>query len=264
MAFTSTLYPNEIILHDGSPARAFAPPKGAKRGLRLELRTKRGYAGVAPRFPKDWIIPKADWQGIIQEREERKARVSDRIRLYKSPCKDQAQTLYCWINAPTRTVELCRLMQNQEHVLLSPASAGAPIKGFRNVGGWGKEGLEWIIVNGLVPVAHWPANAIDRRYYTEENKKLALKYRVTEWMELTPRSLEEQVSFLFRFGPYAAGFDHWSHEVTALEPVWLDGTVSIRHENSWGPSYGENGLFIMQGSKMLSDDSVAPLVATAS
>jgi hypothetical protein len=145
-------------------------------------------------------------------------------------------------------------------VLLSPASVGAKIKSYRNVGGWGKEGLQGIIKWGVVPVDKWPANAIDRRYDTPENRALALKYRVVEWYECIPRNLDQMVSLLLRRKAGASGLNWWRHEVTYTECVWIDGQVAVRARNSWR-GYGDFGFFILQGSKMLADDYVVPVSA---
>lgn len=263
MAFSSQLYPNEQIINDSTPLSAMQPPAGFGRGLDLSARTPAGYGDLADMFPDELLVPESEWQARIQEMEERKSRLSDIVDQAGLPCKDQSSTLYCWINAPTHCVEISRVIQNQEMVILSPASAGAPIKNFRNEGGWGKEGLEYIIEHGLVPVDKWPANAISRQYWTEDNKKIALNYRAVEWTECRPRNKQQFISSLFRRWPGAAGLNHWSHEVTYYDVIWLDGTAAVRFRNSWGMSYGTRGYGILQGSKMLPDDYVCVRTALA-
>lgn len=258
---TSELYPGEIVIDDDTPEEV-THGTGFGRGLVKA----DGYAGAADPFPPELLIPRSEWQARIAEMEAQKSRLSDLIVQAGLPCKDQQQTNYCWINAPTHCTEIVRVLMNEPTVILSPASAGAQIKNYRNEGGWGKEGLQWIVDHGLVPVEKWPANAIDRRYATPENKQLALDYRVTEWTELQPRNLDQLVSMLLRRIPVAIGLDWWSHEVTAVDPVWLNGAIAIRPRNSWGMDYpnpGAGGFFILQGSKMYPDDAVAPRVAVA-
>lgn len=254
----------ELIIDDGTPDRDLQPPSGFSAGLDLSERTSEGYAGVAERFPQELLIPRSEWQARIQEMEETKSRLSDMALAAGLPCKDQNGTNYCWINAPTYCVETVRLTMNQPMVILSPASAGGPIKGYRNVGGWGKEGLEWIVTHGLVPVDKWPANAISSSYNTEENKRLGLNYRVTEWWELQPRNLDELMSCLFRSIPVAVGYSWWGHEVTASDPAWIDGAIALRIRNSWSMGWGSQGYGILQGNRMFPDDAVAPRVAIAS
>ncbi len=258
---SSVLFKDELIIND---AYEVETPPMQSTGLKLALRTTAfGAIPSAPPFPSSMIIPKNDRQGWIEDAEKNKSRTSDVIIASGLPCKDQGQTNYCWINAPTHCVEITRVLQNQPMVILSPASAGGPIKQFRNVGGWGEEGLEWIVQHGLVPVDHWPANSIDSRLYTEANKQLALDYRVTEWWELQPRNMDELISCLLHRIPVAVGYNWWGHEVTAIDCVWLDGEIAIRIRNSWGMSWGDKGFSILQGNKMIPDDAVCARVTVA-
>jgi hypothetical protein len=259
MSFTSKLYPGETIIHETSPHTLYMPPSGWSRGLK----SAEGYSGIAASFPTKLLIPESEWQARIQEKEQRKTNGSDIATLAGLPCKDQNGTNYCWINAPVYCTEVVRVQQNQPLVLLSPASCGGPIKGFRNNGGWGKEGLMYIIENGIVPVEQWPANAINRSYYTKANKALARNYRITDWYELQPRNKQQLISCCLRNIPIALGYNWWRHEVSGIDAVWIDGTVALRIRNSWGMSWGSQGYGILQGSKMLPDDAVCPLVAVA-
>jgi hypothetical protein len=170
----------------------------------------------------------------------------------------------CWINAPTQNLEVIRILQGQTHVPLSPASGGGPIKRFWNSGGWGREAIEWIVSNGLVPTSQWPDNAIESRYYTEEAKAVALNYRVDEWYVVEPRNLDEQVSCLLRGLPINFGLSWWGHEVLAIDVDWVDGEIVTVILNSYGTSWGDKGYGTLQGSRQLSDDSVAARTALAS
>lgn len=264
--FSSQLYKNEIIINDDpSTQKHTVPGVDHYRGLLLEMRGPNDYeyGGVATPFPSNLLIPKSEWQARIQEQQELKCRISDQIKQAKLPHKDQSNTNYCWINAPIHCVEIDRLIANQKTVILSPASVGAKIKNYRNVGGWGKEGLEGIIKWGASPVDLWPANAIDRKYDTQAARDAAMNYRVVEWFECIPRNLEQMVSMLLRLKPGAAGLNWWSHEVTYCDVIWLDGTVAIRARNSW-KGYGDFGFFTLQGSKMYADDLVFPSSVLAS
>ncbi|NBW16500.1 MAG: hypothetical protein EBR82_51815 [Caulobacteraceae bacterium] len=262
--FASQISIDEPIIHDYSREELQNPPPDCGRGLNLSLRGSGDYeyGDVADPFPASLLIPQSEWQARIQEMEASKSRLSDMIRLANLPPKDQASTNYCWINAPTHACEIVRLQQGQPMVILSPASAGAQITNYRNVGGWGKDGLQFIVDHGLVPVDKWPANAINPKYATPENLQLAKQYRVVEWTELKPRNLQQLMSMLLRRIPVAVGYNFWSHEVVAVDPVWIDGGPAIRIRNSW-KGWGDYGFGILQGSKALPDDAVAPRTANA-
>lgn len=265
--FTSKLYRGETIINDENYQETVSATEDMAKGLRMELRGPRDYEydGFATPFPSDLLVNPSDYQAIIQEQEEQKSRISDLVTLTGLPHKDQSSTNFCWINAPTHCVEIDFIQQNQRNadgslIILSPASVGAKITNYRNVGGWGKDGLEGIVKWGLAPVNLWPANAIDRKYDTSSTQQVAKKFTVDEWFECVPRNKAQMISMLLRRKPGAAGLNWWSHEVTYCECVWIDGEVAIRFRNSW-KGYGDNGFSILQGSKMLADDLVFPSTA---
>lgn len=259
MSFNSKISSQEPVLGDDTLDMDVVNPVGVGRGLDLGLRgtSDYEYGDAATAFTADLLIPESEYKARIQEMEERKSRLSDLSSLVEMPSLNQSNTNYCWANAPVYALQCVRAQQNQPLVLLSPASVAAPIKGYRNVGGWGAEAIRWIVERGAVPVTQWPANAIDKKYATPENTKLAEQYRVVEWTELKPRSLGQLISMLLRRIPVAVGYNWWGHEVTAIDAVWLDGEVAIRIRNSWG-NWGDNGYGIIRGSKILPDDAVAP------
>lgn len=266
MSFSSAGYESEFIINDESPSHLEDAPDGCNRGLLLELRGPGDfeYGAAADPFPAELLIPKSEWQARIEEMEATKTRLSDLIRARKSPCKNQAQTNFCWFNSPTRCTEIVRMQQNEKQIVLSPASGACYVTNFRNVGGWGFQALQWIVEHGLNDVNDWPANAIDTKYATPDNKAKAFLNRIVEWTECKPRTIEQKISLLLRRIPVACGYNWWGHEVTAIDPVWKDGDIATREENSWGPTYGDLGMFILQGSKMYPDDAVAPRTALAS
>lgn len=250
------------VLHDTTNSDEFFP-KDKGRGLQLYHRGSSGYAGVANPFPDSLLIPRSEWQARIKEREEKKSRIRDLCDQAKLPPKDQDQTDFCWGNAPTYLTEVMRVIQNEPMVILSPASVCAPLTDFKNEGGWGKWALQRISDHGAVPVDHWPANAINRKYDTPANDEIAASYRVTEWWELEPQNVDQLVTCLLLGYPVAVGYDWWSHEVSGIDPVWIDGDIGLLIRNSWGSSWKDNGYAILQGKRMIPDDAVAPRVAVA-
>lgn len=257
-----SFYEGVPIINDSTPEEEYMSANFG-RGLDLSLRTKEGYAGIAAPFPAELLIPRHEWQARIEERKAKKATLRDLTKLYNLPCKNQESTSYCWIFGPTHCMELKRLQQGQKVISLSPASAGAQIKNFRNVGGWGREGLEFISNKGLCPSEKWPDTAIERQYLTAENQALMLDYRATEWVEAVPRNVDQYISLLLRNEPVAGGYNWWGHEVASYDPEWVDGAIAVLIRNSWGMGWGTEGFSLLQGSKMIPDDIVAPYVSVA-
>lgn len=240
------------------------PKKG--RGLIPRDYTAQPYGSVpyAVSLPLP-TIPRDEWTERIEAGERTKSRIPDLCDAAGLKVKNQEQTNYCWINAPVHCLEVLRVVQGEEYVELSPASCGAKIKGFRNVGGWGTEGVEFLTKSGAVPCSLWPANAIDRRYDTPEANSEREKYQVDEWWECRPRDFDELATCLLLNVPVAIGLSFWGHEVTAVALVKLDGRdqYGVMFDNSWGENWGDKGRGVLTGSKMIPDDAIAPRVATA-
>lgn len=269
MAFTSALYPGEMIIDESTPEADYTPDEHA-RGLKPRPRgvgpDDYAYEGIADPFPSELLVPESEIIDRIKEAEERKTRVSDLVTLAGLPCKDQDGIPYCWIHGPTHALEVTRVVQNEPVVLLSATSAGARIKNFRKQGGWGKEGLQWLSDNGVNTQAEWPENNLSRSLDTAASRESAKKYRATEWWELRPRNWHQHMSCLIRRIPIAVGLNYWAHEVCDYELVVLDGEICVRFRNSWTmnwPTQGAGGYSIRRGNKKFADDAVAPRVATS-
>ena len=233
-------------------------PAGLARGLDLGLRDDRGYEGVARPYPDSLLIPESEWRARIEERIARKATTRERMTRAGVKVKNQARTNFCWVFAPTSALEIARINQGLDHVELSPASVGAPMKNYRNVGGWGREALERIISHGAVPHSLWPSTAIDPRYDTPATRAEAAKNKVDEWWVLPNRSKKHLCSAILRGLTVPIGLNWWGHEVLAVDLVIVDGEVCPLILNSWDVTWGDQGFGVLQGGKMLPDDCVAP------
>lgn len=267
MGFESEIRPKEVVINDNNYQAFVQDPvingEQMSRGLEPRDWDKDGYASGPERepFPADWLL---DWKEIderIEEMERTKTRLSDIIDRAGLEVLNQNGTNYCWINAPIHCVEITRIIQNQTMVRLSPASCGGPIKGYRNVGGWGTEGLKYIAEVGAVPQDLWPANAIDRRYDTPETREVRQQFKVPEWIELQPRNNQQLFSVLVRRFPVAVGLNWWRHEVTYIDPLTRR---RVRINNSWGLNWGERGRGILEGNRVDPDDAVVARVAVPS
>lgn len=236
---------------------------------RLRGRVPRDYAkepfgslGYATPFNLP-LIPRSEWQGRCEEMERQKSRLSDLMRFQRIPSLDQNGTNYCWFHCVVTAMYAVRALNGLPHVDLSPASGAAIIKGYRNVGGWGGEALEFITQHGVAPASLWPTNAIARQYDNEESRAARKHHIIGEWFELQPRNLDELITCLLLRIPVAVGFNWWGHAVCAVDPVWSNGAIGTRIRNSWGASYGDSGFAVLQGSRQIPDDAVAPRVVTA-
>lgn len=268
--YTSQLSSKCIVIDDSNAASyaSFDPIVSGvqmSRGLMPRDLTRHPFGGLAEAEPFNLpLISRSEWPDRIEEAERKGSHLRALCEQAGMEVLNQNGTSYCWINAPTWTVMVQRIAAGLPMVRLSPASVGAKIKGFRNQGGWGTEGLEYIARHGLVPQDKWPANAIDRSYDNAASDAERPKYRVREWWDI-PRNFDKLATCLFLNIPVAIGLNWWSHEVTAMRVVALSGgKFGIEIANSWGSDWSDHGYGVLTESKGTPDDAVAPRTVTPS
>lgn len=265
---SSIFYPGEHIVNDQTKDEDLEMFQGQSmlRGLKLEMRAAPYGAmyGVTA-VPKELAIPKGDWRAWIQEAEERKTRNSDWINTAGLPCKTQNLD-YCWMFATVQALELKRAKMGQPKKILSATSCAARVKNFHNVGGYGGEAAQGLLDFGCNTIEEWPENALDRKYLTTANITSAANNKSDTWWEIPPGEAGWQmyVSCLLRGMATSDGHNWWRHQVMGCEPVWVDGEVAIRKRNQWGPQYGSNGFFILQGQRARPDDCIVHKTVAAS
>lgn len=169
----------------------------------------------------------------------------------------------CWCYAVVHAVMIERVKQNQPPIRLSPTSAAAPIKNYRNEGGWGTQALEWIAKYGVASEEFWPQNRIDRQYF-ESSREDSLKHRIEEWFDLRDRNFDEKASCLLQNIPVPSGYDWMGHEMCSCDLVVLKnggfGCIDLN-------SYSEDGSFdayALTESRGTASDQCAPRFTTPS
>lgn len=256
------LYPNEVVIDD-TYGMADAIPEGMSKG-----REARDYQS----FPRGCYasakldvtyIPSSEWGKIIDEQERTKSRLSDIMINAGIESLDQNGTNFCWANGPTTAMQAVYARQGSPYVKLSAASVAAPIKNYRNQGGWGSEAFEYAATHGWMSEAFWPRNYLrDAKYMTAEGKANALLHRPVDWYDLPARDFDALMSMVLQLIPVAVGYNWWSHEVCAIDGVRIGNDFGIRIRNSWGMTYGSAGFAVLTRSKATPDDACGLWSAT--
>jgi hypothetical protein len=218
------------------------------------------------------------------------------------PSLDQDGVGYCWAHSSTHAVMYLRLVQNQPVVPLSAFSVAATIKRGADEGGWGAQSLDFITEKGVMAQSVWPQKDRNYRQYDKpENWANAALHKVTEgWVDLNVEEYDRKLTFdqvitlLLSDVPVVVDFNWWSHSVLAVDAVdgagrrgtaraesgklmtveefeeaWgmndpVTAGMSVRIQNSWSDTWGQQGTGILSGSKAVPDGAVAPRVSVAS
>jgi hypothetical protein len=248
----------------------------------------------------------ADFPGMIKEIEESGSRLSDfRMKRGKDgapiPSTDQNGRGYCWIHSGCSALLIVRARDNMPFVDLSAYAGACMIKNYRDEGGWGAQGLDWIMEKGLPSSEFWPQRSVSRSNDKPETWENAKLHRFTEgWIDTSQAQYDRNLTFnqmitclLCRI-PVITDFNWWGHSVCAVDAVngksqwgvtrastgklmtksefdafWginnpVTAGIAIRIWNSWSNSWGEQGMGLLTGNKAVPDGATAPRVATFS
>jgi hypothetical protein len=296
--FESPVGSKEIVVTD-SNAHIVAPviPQGESKGREARDWTRVPFGSPpfqASANPLPTLIPRSEWDARIKELTESPRLLSKRRTKAGIKSLDQNGTNYCWGNAVVSAMKLMRLKANQPYANISPASGCAVIKRGANQGGWGGEMLQFIIDTGLCTTALWGAN--DRNYRSLETDAVKAereKFKVAEWWEVPQRGFDTMMTLLLHEIPVFIGLNWWSHEVCAVDPVIISASAvneshaaakerykhlpsaerdplieraaskyGTRIWNSWGDSWSDEGMGLLNESKSTPDDAGAPSVST--
>ena len=255
MSYTSDLTGFGIV-DDDNWKNVVSDTAAEAKGYEARDYDEHPYGSVQYSAPFDMpVIPRSEWADRIKEREEQKARLADLHKYHKIKVKNQSRTNYCWIFGVVGAMEVCRATMNLPYVELSPASGGARIKNFRNVGGWGGQAIDFIGEHGVCDVKHWPATAIDRRYLTPEAKENAKLHRIFEFVECRRRSFDQLATLLLLGIPCPVAFNWWGHLVYATDLVAIErNSFGILICNSWGTRWKNGGWDVLREGRGTPDE----------
>ncbi|NBW14581.1 MAG: hypothetical protein EBR82_41935 [Caulobacteraceae bacterium] len=243
-------------------------------------------------------IPAAEWPDRLRDLRASGALLSQIRAAGKDgrmiPSTDQNGRGYCWYHSGVSCCLLVRARDGQPFSDLSAYAGACKIKGFRDEGGWGAQGVDFMRKYGTPTSQFWPQRSTSRAHDNESTWADALKYRVDEgWIDLDSsqynRNLawSQVVTCLLSGHPVVCDYNWWGHSVCGMdlvdgqrafadsrlangkrptakefEAVWdmsdhVTGGYGIRIWNSWGDSWSENGEGVLPPSRSVPDGSVA-------
>lgn len=299
-----SLRPNEVLIGEHNFAEhVFAVVDGENKAKGLVPRDysrfPQGCYGAAPAWSVDMpLIPRSEWSERIKDMEATKSRLSD-IRLSGNngqsiPSLDQNGRGYCWFHSGTSCVLLLRAVANMPYVSLSAYAGACIIKNYRDEGGWGAQGLDFLMTRGVPSDAFWPQRSVSRSNDTPacwENAKL---HRVTEgFIDLQAAQYDRNLTWdqvmtcLLSRIPIIGDHNWWAHSIAHMDPVdgvssrgmtrmgsgklatvqefdqiWSMNDVGagygVRIWNSWGDSWSDRGMGVLAGNKAIPDGATAP------
>jgi hypothetical protein len=182
----------------------------------------------------------------IAEKTAKKTWIRDKCDRVGSKVKNQSRSSYCWIHAPVRGMECHYVLTGGVAHTLSAFYAGAHIKGGRNQGGWGLQGLEFLTKHGTcVESMHKPMDFSVNR--DAEAAKNAAQHQVVGWEDIEPTDMMAIFTRIVLDMPVTFGIPAWGHEVLGTFLVVENGLILPGIDNSWGTSWGTNGRGVLRG-----------------
>lgn len=299
---------NEVIIHDGNKDQYVQPQvvdgEAKARGLvprDYSTHPVGFYSGIpdmrAVQMP---LIGRDQWAARCQELIDRKARISD-VRMgglngQPIPARDQNGRGYCWMHSGVGAEILVRAIANLPYADLSAYACACIIKNYRDEGGWGAQGCDFLMSRGCPTSKFWPQRAVSKEYDTPETWEDAKKHKITGgYMDLQAAQYDRTLTFdqyatclLLRI-PVISDFNWWSHSVCAMDLVngntmfkkvrdshsgklltvvehelyWavnnpVTAGYGVRILNSWGDTWSDHGMGVLTGSQAVPDGAVAP------
>lgn len=251
------------------------------------------------------LIPESEWVSRIAEMEASQSSLSH-VRDagmfgQRIPSRDQNGKGYCWAHSGVSAHLLVRAANNQPYVDLSAYAIACIIKGYRDEGGWGAQGLDWQVENGCPSSEFWPQQSMKSSNDTPAMRANAKLHRIIEgWIDLNSAQYDRNLTWaqivtlhLSRV-PTINDYNFWSHSVCGVKPVNGASLRKMTRENSgklmslkrfdlawgmnnpvtrglgeqiwnsWSDTWSNAGMGVLTGSKAIPDGSTAPRVSLPS
>jgi hypothetical protein len=201
------------------------------------------------------LIDEDEWQDRIEEADANKTWAESVERgVGKIPVADQDGTNYCWVFSLMHAMEYQRLRQGLPYVHLAAVSVGGPVSGWRNVGGYPVEAMQYAVEHGMAPIDY----VSDEHSTRQSNMKAgwqtaALDYRVQEWWDLSDMGFAGIVTAALLGLVGSSGHAWWSHAICSGYRIkYESGQYWSLIRNNWG-AWEDDGFAWLSRSKSTPD-----------
>lgn len=172
---------------------------------------------------------------------------------------NQGRTNYCWAFASVNALMLQRAVEGKPFVHLSPSSIAGPITGYRNIGGYVEEALDWMIKKGVASEEYVPQTTLSRSDYKVGWQANAELHKVSGWEDVG-RNKQRQITKLLNKKPLSCAFMYMSHAMAVVNvtddnprmPANNPNRYGLEPLNSWG-----DGIIKIEGSRAIADNCYA-------
>lgn len=238
----STLYRGETVFDDSNYRSLVGDGRRVWGGGEVRYLAREappvgmGFGGFAAPFSASNfpIIDKSDWDAMIDEQIEKKARVSDSIDF---PAFDQDGLPTCWAICTAQCYSIFRRCLGLPHVQMSGCSLAVPISGGHR-GGWEGDSMRMAIEQGIASTAVWPENNTQRSLHSNPDVAAdRLRHKVKLWLEMNNDA--EWATACLKKLPGVFAYNWMSHCMTTCDLVRIEaGSYGYRVRNTWRDSWG--------------------------
>lgn len=173
------------------------------------------------------------------------------------PSRDQDGKGYCWAHSGVSANLLVRARDNQPYADLSAYAIACIIKSYQDEGGWGAEGVDWQVKNGVPTSKTWAQQSMSKSNDNAAMRAEAALYKPNGvWADMQNNDDRALATCLCHDYPVVVDFNWWSHSVCACRLITWN-PLKILIWNSWGDSWSANGMGELEGSKASPDGQVA-------